>query len=1184
MSSITPVVDTKLVKALSGTGLLDGGIITINGGNPARFDVSAGVGYIVDNHTSTQNPVLNKIFWNAFTSVVVSNLATQRQTYIGIDINGAIVQQAAQFSNEQARDIILLGRIDHSNLSTIDTVTPNPRVIFNAALDAEDLSFALGPINMSGNVYQAASTDMTIKKPSGKVYATGISYGTNNKNPNVRTNPIVDPVTFTNTYRSVTPGLFIESAPTTSVVANLWDDSGTQSAVATNKWTVQRIFMFPADEETVLHRGQVLYNTKDEAKAAIPSSPFLINPDLDGFMLRGFLVVRGGATNLSDPADAEFINASKFGESSVGGGGSGGDFVGPASSTTNNLISFADTTGKLGADSGLATAAVTGHIASTSNPHSVTANQVLPSQATHTGKFLQTDGSNTSWQTAAGGGYTDEDAQDAVGNILTDSATIDFTYNDGANTITADVIQGGIDHANIANTGTGTGHHTSTTTLTEGTNLYYTEGRVSANTDVAANTAARHNAVTLGTTNGLSLSTQQLSLAAASTSTTGALTSTDWNTFNSKQAAGNYITALTSDVTASGPGSAAATIAAQAVTNAKLANVATATFKGRTTSGTGSPEDLTVAQAKTMLNLTGTNSGDQLIFQTIACPAGTNPVADTTTDTLTFTAGTGLTITGDSTTDTIAFALNLGAIDHNSLLNLATGDVHTQYTKDPGTVVDKEITTWSGTGGRDFNTSSGITIGASTAKQIVPTGTNENLLIDGNGTGLVQLNTGASSQQFPKARAAGGMVSPRLTISAATGQMSWVDDGIAATDQLQTAYDSTTSEPKFQLNNTKGGITIWDAATPITGSLLTVASSAGTTKFFDVTSSKIVLGKATELAANILKLGSSNQAGMAYSGTGMYIDPKVTGSGALTIGSAVGTADADLMVNFMGIGGSAVSATAVVNAMITGGARTIMNFELTFTASANSATISSAKLTDQGTNASYTGVGYQSTTSADTSSHTNTTYYGYWAQMGYTSNFTATSGTQTIYGVRVQASAIGVGVSHTAGTFRRYGFFQDAITVIPASPTSDLIMGAFFNNSINIVTDQKVILDSTSTALGTSYFVKTASTSSIDTYVGGTQILLASSAGLKLPTVGTGLFVKEGTNATMGASVLVAGTVVVSTTKVTANSRIMLTNNTLGGTAGFLRVSARTAGTSFTILSSNGADTSTIAWIILEAA
>jgi hypothetical protein len=81
-----------------------------------------------------------------------------------------------------------------------------------------------------------------------------------------------------------------------------------------------------------------------------------------------------------------------------------------------------------------------------------------------------------------------------------------------------------------------------TSQVTENTNLYYTEARVNANTNVAANTAARHNAVTLGTANGLSLSTQVLSLGLASAGVTGALSGTDWSTFNSKQPAGNYVT------------------------------------------------------------------------------------------------------------------------------------------------------------------------------------------------------------------------------------------------------------------------------------------------------------------------------------------------------------------------------------------------------------------------------------------------------------------------------------------------------------------------------------------------------------------------------------------------------------------------------------------------------------------
>ena len=45
-----------------------------------------------------------------------------------------------------------------------------------------------------------------------------------------------------------------------------------------------------------------------------------------------------------------------------------------------------------------------------------------------------------------------------------------------------------------------------------------------------------------------------------------------------------------------------AKIAADAVDNTKLANVATATFKGRVTAGTGDPEDLTATQATALLN------------------------------------------------------------------------------------------------------------------------------------------------------------------------------------------------------------------------------------------------------------------------------------------------------------------------------------------------------------------------------------------------------------------------------------------------------------------------------------------------------------------------------------------------------------------------------------------------------
>lgn len=79
-----------------------------------------------------------------------------------------------------------------------------------------------------------------------------------------------------------------------------------------------------------------------------------------------------------------------------------------------------------------------------------------------------------------------------------------------------------------------------------------------------------------------------------------------------------------------------------------------------------------------------------------------------------------------------------------------------------------------------------------------------------------------------------------------------------------------------------------------------------------------------------------------------------------------------------------------------------------------------------------------------------------------------------------------------------------------------------------------------------------------------------------------GLSIVSGANQRAGNAVLVAGTVTVNNTTVTANTIVMLTRKTAGGTPGTLITYTVSAGTSFTINSDSALDTSTFSYFLIE--
>jgi hypothetical protein len=203
--------------------------------------------------------------------------------------------------------------------------------------------------------------------------------------------------------------------------------------------------------------------------------------------------------------------------------------------------------------------------------------------------------------------------------------------------------------------------------------------------------------------------------------------------------------------------------------------------------------------------------------------------------------------------------------------------------------------------------------------------------------------------------------------------------------------------------------------------------------------------------------------------------------------------------------------------------------------------------------------------------------------------------TKPVSDVLLLASGTGntaVGV-FSYGTGLTAGFRGGSCAGTPASPsatTSETIisfMGGHVHDGTNWTAGTKALLTFKSaqaiTGSNQGTYI-TLETTPLNSTTRAEGVRIDPDGNLLVQQAGKGLRVKEGSNAKQGTATLSAGSVTVSNTSVTANSRIFLTSQSDGGTPGFLRVSARSAGTNFTITSSSGSDTSTVAYQIFEPA
>ena len=216
---------------------------------------------------------------------------------------------------------------------------------------------------------------------------------------------------------------------------------------------------------------------------------------------------------------------------------------------------------------------------------------------------------------------------------------------------------------------------------------------------------------------GSDVHTLSIPLASGASVTAGLISNTDYAAFSAKQAAGNYITALSGDLTATGPGAAAATLAPTGVSAGSYAKV-TVDAKGRVTAGTSlAASDIPALSAASITSGTlATANGGTGVNSSATFPTSGVVVTETATETL-----TNKTLTAPL----IGSIVNTGTLTLPSTTDTLVGRATTD------TLTNKTLTTATINGASTIITTGTISAGATTVAG--------NVTIQGNSTNSSKL-------------------------------------------------------------------------------------------------------------------------------------------------------------------------------------------------------------------------------------------------------------------------------------------------------------------------------------------------------------------------------------------------------------------------------------------------------------
>lgn len=301
----------SILDGLDGNGVVSGMSMTINTDN-TKFDINVGKFHqILD----------GDIQYSGGTGITPSFLLTNNATYVGLDLNGNLVQQATNFTKKQRRTNIILGTIVHSNKTNINVINNTPDVAISLLSQFNDYLDVMGIMNDGdGNIFSANGANLFLNKSNGYILKRGVNFIVDVDSPlSINTPALIAP---SNIRHRLSNGV---EYPNTNSIEKYYESSpGVRTPISNGDFGIFRINLFPSNLIRIQY-PQNVYGTMAQAKQALSIyDPFVIEDNIrENGLLRGFLIVKGNATDLTNDTQAFFAPADRFGSSTSGSGGGG---------------------------------------------------------------------------------------------------------------------------------------------------------------------------------------------------------------------------------------------------------------------------------------------------------------------------------------------------------------------------------------------------------------------------------------------------------------------------------------------------------------------------------------------------------------------------------------------------------------------------------------------------------------------------------------------------------------------------------------------------------------------------------------------------------------------------------------------------------------------------------------------